>query len=77
MDASMDATVMAEMPADVADMQMGGGKALPKMTKEALYMRAKKAGIKGRSTMSKAELVVALRAYYKEFAKRFMKKSKK
>lgn len=44
----------------------GGATPLPKLTKVELYEKAKKAQIKGRSTMSKSELVTALREHYKK-----------
>lgn len=44
----------------------GGATPLPKLTKMELYEKAKKAQIKGRSTMNKGELVTALREHYKK-----------
>lgn len=41
--------------------QEGAGKALAKMTKVELYGVAKRFDVKGRSTMNKTELIVAIR----------------
>lgn len=49
------------------------GKRLETDTKTALYNKAKRYQIKGRSLMTKSQLVEAVRAKQREFAQRFRK----
>lgn len=46
------------------------GKSLSKETKDTLYAKAQKYDIKGRSTMTKSELVAAIRKAQAEIGKR-------
>lgn len=57
--------------------EMVGGKPgvrLEKETKEALYEKAKQYKIVGRSTMSKQELVDAIRAHHQQLGERLRKR---
>jgi hypothetical protein len=52
---------IANTPADVAGKRGGTSPAYEEWTKDDLYDKAKQVGIDGRSTMSKNELISALR----------------
>lgn len=56
--------------------QDGGGKPLNKLSKKDLYSRAKNSEIKGRSKMSKDELVVSLREHYKKVGEAIRRRTK-
>lgn len=55
----------------------GGRKNLGNETKSALYERAKKINIQGRSKMNKQELIEAIRKHYKKVGDVIKKRSRK
>ena len=58
-------------PVKRASKKTGNARKYEDWMKEELYLKAKKVGIEGRSRMSKAELVEALRRYWLKSVKLF------